>query len=64
LYFLDLKIGDVAFDILYAGDTSVIHQTLAERHEILRKIIKPIKGQLELLLPSVGLNENRQPGKS
>lgn len=54
----------MAFDVLYAGDTSVIHHTLAERHEILQKIIKPTKGQFELLLPNVGLNENRQPGKS
>ncbi|KAJ3698473.1 hypothetical protein LUZ61_002178 [Rhynchospora tenuis] len=59
----DRQLCYVAFDVLYAGDTSVIHQTLAERHEILRKIIKPIKGQFELLLPNMGLNENRQPGE-
>uniref|UniRef100_A0A0A9BLA4 DNA ligase IV n=1 Tax=Arundo donax TaxID=35708 RepID=A0A0A9BLA4_ARUDO len=46
----------VAFDILYAGDTSVIHQSLTERHEILQKIVKPLKGHLEILVPTGGLN--------
>ncbi|GJN26520.1 hypothetical protein PR202_gb14455 [Eleusine coracana subsp. coracana] len=43
---------DVAFDILYAGDTSVIHQSLIERHEILKKVVKPAKGRLEVLVPA------------
>ncbi|OEL28408.1 putative DNA ligase 4 [Dichanthelium oligosanthes] len=50
---------DVAFDILYAGDTSVIHQSLTERHEILQKVVKPLKGQLEILIPTGGLNVRR-----
>lgn len=54
---------DVAFDVLYVGDTSVIHQSLKERHELLRKVVKPIKGSLEILVPNGGLNAHRAPGK-
>lgn len=54
---------DVAFDILYVGDTSVIHQSLKERHEILQKVVKPLKGRLEILVPNGGLNAHRPPGK-
>ncbi|TVU15844.1 hypothetical protein EJB05_39385, partial [Eragrostis curvula] len=50
---------DVAFDILYAGDTSVIHQSLTERQEILQKVVKPSKGHLEVLVPTGGLNLRR-----
>ncbi|KAK4775383.1 hypothetical protein SAY86_010318 [Trapa natans] len=53
----------VAFDILYYGDTSVIHQSLKERHELLRKVVKPIKGRLELLVPDGSLNNLRHPGE-
>ncbi|KAG6644099.1 hypothetical protein CIPAW_08G032200 [Carya illinoinensis] len=48
----------VAFDILYVGDTSVIHQSLKERHELLQKVVKPLKGRLEILVPNVGLGLN------
>ncbi|CAK9216066.1 unnamed protein product [Sphagnum troendelagicum] len=55
---------DVVFDILYSGDSSVIHQPLRERQQLLQKSVHPIKGRLELLLPeSGGLNENRPPGE-
>lgn len=54
---------DVAFDILYVGDTSVIHQSLKERHQLLRKFVKPIAGRLEILVPNGGLNAHRPPGK-
>lgn len=54
---------DVAFDVLYVGDTSVIHQSLKERHELLRKVVKPIKGSLEILVPNGGLNAHRATGK-
>ncbi|KAF8670272.1 hypothetical protein HU200_050807 [Digitaria exilis] len=50
---------DVAFDILYAGDTSVIHQSLTERQEILQKVVRPLKGHLEILIPTGGLNARR-----
>ncbi|RLM73698.1 putative DNA ligase 4 [Panicum miliaceum] len=50
---------DVAFDILYAGDTSVIHQSLTERQEILQKVVKPLKCHLEILIPTGGLNVRR-----
>ncbi|GAB4853505.1 hypothetical protein Ancab_017696 [Ancistrocladus abbreviatus] len=53
----------VAFDILYVGDTSVIHQTLKERQELLQKVVKPLKGRLEILLPNDGLNSNRLSGE-
>lgn len=56
----------VAFDILYVGDTSVIHQTLKERQELLRKAVKPVKGHLEILLPNgsdESLNAHRKPGE-
>ncbi|GMH13608.1 hypothetical protein Nepgr_015449 [Nepenthes gracilis] len=46
----------VAFDILYVKDTSVIHQSLKERQELLRKVVKPSKGRLEILVPDGGLN--------
>ncbi|GAB2224918.1 hypothetical protein Drorol1_Dr00005698 [Drosera rotundifolia] len=54
---------DVAFDILYAGDTSVIHQTLKERQEILQKVVKPLKGRFEILVPNGGLNNHRSSGE-
>ncbi|TXG61119.1 hypothetical protein EZV62_012482 [Acer yangbiense] len=50
---------DVAFDILYVRDTSIIHQSLKERHELLRKVVKPLKGRLEILVPNGGLNTHR-----
>ncbi|KAF8033682.1 hypothetical protein BT93_C0069 [Corymbia citriodora subsp. variegata] len=59
----DRQLCYVAFDILYAGDTSVIHQTLKERHELLRKVVKPLKGRLEILVPDDGLNSHRLPGE-
>lgn len=54
---------DVAFDILYVGDTSVIHQSLKERHQLLRKFVKQIPGRLEILVPTGGLNAHRSAGK-
>lgn len=55
---------DIAFDILYFGDTSVIHQSLKERHEILRKVVRPLNGRLEILLPNNGgINSHRPSGK-
>ncbi|KAG4167645.1 hypothetical protein ERO13_A13G208300v2 [Gossypium hirsutum] len=59
----DRQVLYVAFDILYVGDTSVIHQSLKERHEILQKVVKPLKGRLEILVPNGGLNANRPPGE-
>ncbi|XP_050216618.1 DNA ligase 4 [Mercurialis annua] len=53
----------VAFDILYVGDTSVIHQSLRERQDLLRKFVRPIKGRLEILVPDGGLNDHRLPGE-
>ncbi|XP_059637506.1 DNA ligase 4 [Cornus florida] len=52
----------VAFDILYVGDTSVIHQSLKERHQLLRKVVKPIRGRLEILVPNGGLNAHCPSG--
>lgn len=43
---------DVAFDILYVGDTSVIHQSLVERHDLLQRIVKPVMGRLQILIPN------------
>ena len=45
------------------GDTSVIHQSLAERHALLQKVVQPLKGRLEVLVPNGGLNNSRLPGK-
>ncbi|KAM7512669.1 hypothetical protein LguiB_011544 [Lonicera macranthoides] len=59
----DRQLCYVAFDILYDGDTSVIHQSLKERHDLLRKVVKPIKGRLEILVPNGGLNAHRPPGE-
>ncbi|XP_052622142.1 DNA ligase 4 [Lactuca sativa] len=53
----------VAFDILYDGDTSVIHQSLKERHQLLKKVVKPIKGSLEILVPDGGLNAHTTAGE-
>ncbi|XP_038984742.1 DNA ligase 4 isoform X3 [Phoenix dactylifera] len=55
----DRQLCYVAFDILYVGDTSVIHQSLTERHDLLRKVVKPLKGRLEILTPNGGLNDRR-----
>ncbi|PON55993.1 DNA ligase, ATP-dependent [Parasponia andersonii] len=59
----DRQLCYVAFDILYVGDTSVIHQSLKERHELLQSIVKPLKGRLEILVPNGGLNTHRPPGE-
>ncbi|XP_028751412.1 DNA ligase 4 isoform X2 [Neltuma alba] len=59
----DRQLCYVAFDILYVGDTSVIHQTLKERHELLCKVVKPLKGSLEILIPNGGLNSNCPSGE-
>ncbi|XP_010483218.1 PREDICTED: DNA ligase 4-like isoform X2 [Camelina sativa] len=53
----------VAFDVLYVGDTSVIHQSLKERHELLKKVVRPLKGRLEVLVPEGGLNVHRPSGE-
>ncbi|ONI27219.1 hypothetical protein PRUPE_1G074600 [Prunus persica] len=58
----DRQLCYVAFDILYVGDTSVIHQSLKERHELLQKVVKPLKGRLEILVPNGGLNTHRSEG--
>ncbi|GAV59686.1 DNA_ligase_A_M domain-containing protein/DNA_ligase_A_N domain-containing protein/DNA_ligase_A_C domain-containing protein/PTCB-BRCT domain-containing protein [Cephalotus follicularis] len=60
----DRQLCYVAFDILYLGDTSVIHQSLKERHELLQKIVKPLKGRLEILVPNGGRNTHRPPGET
>ncbi|CAK9179015.1 unnamed protein product, partial [Ilex paraguariensis] len=44
-------------------DTSVIHQSLKERHELLHKVVRPIKGRLEILVPNGGLNAHRPSGE-
>lgn len=59
----DRQLCYVAFDILYVGDTSVIHQSLKERHELLRKAVKPLKGRLEILVPTGGLNAHCPSGE-
>lgn len=59
----DRQLCYVAFDILYDGDTSVIHQSLKERHELLRKVVNPLKGRLEILVPNGGLNAHRPSGE-
>ncbi|KAI3974480.1 hypothetical protein MKX01_017973 [Papaver californicum] len=59
----DRQLCYVAFDILYVGDTSVIHQSLKERHELLRKVVKPLKGRLEILVPDGGINAHRSSGE-
>ena len=55
---------DVAFDILYVGDTSVIHESLKERQELLQKVVKPLTGRLEILVPNGGLNTRRSSGNT
>ncbi|KAK8466015.1 hypothetical protein PHAVU_009G235800 [Phaseolus vulgaris] len=59
----DRQLCYVAFDILYFGDTSVIHQTLKERHEILCKVVRPMKGRLEILVPNAGINSHLTSGE-
>ncbi|XP_009359940.2 DNA ligase 4 isoform X2 [Pyrus x bretschneideri] len=59
----DRQLCYVAFDILYVGDTSVIHQSLKERHELLQKVVNPLKGCLEILVPNRGLNAHRNEGE-
>lgn len=55
---------DVAFDILYVGDTSVIHESLKERHKLLQNVVKPLTGRLEILVPNGGLNTHHSSGNS
>ncbi|KAG1326863.1 DNA ligase 4 [Cocos nucifera] len=55
---------DILFDMLHnVRDTSVIHQSLTERHDLLRKVVKPLKGRLEILTPNGGLNDRRLQGE-
>lgn len=54
----DRQLCYVAFDVLYVGDTSVIHQSLNERHQLLQKVVRPLKGRLEILVPNAGLGLN------
>ncbi|KAL5141132.1 DNA ligase 4 [Glycine soja] len=42
---------------------SVIHQTLKEQHEILGKIVRPVKGRLEILVPNAGINSYISSGE-
>nr|CAD1840284.1 unnamed protein product [Ananas comosus var. bracteatus] len=44
-------------------DNCVIHQSLAERQELLQKVVKPLKGQLDILIPNGGLNDHRPQGE-
>ncbi|KAG2398581.1 DNA ligase [Vigna angularis] len=44
-------------------DTSVIHQSLKERHEILCKVVRPMKGRLEVLVPNAGINSHLTSGE-
>ncbi|KZV30732.1 DNA ligase 4-like [Dorcoceras hygrometricum] len=60
---LHLNAPNVAFDILYVGDTSVIHQSLKERHQHLKKIVKHIAGRMEILVPNGGLNAHCPTGE-
>lgn len=50
----DLQICYVAFDILYDGDSSVIHRPLRERQRLLQNAIRPLSGRLEVLIPAAG----------
>ncbi|KAI3443409.1 hypothetical protein Pfo_000074 [Paulownia fortunei] len=59
----DRQLCYVAFDILYVGDTSVIHQSLKERHQLLRQVVKPVAGRLEILVPNGSLNAHRPAGE-
>ncbi|KAL3644155.1 hypothetical protein CASFOL_012087 [Castilleja foliolosa] len=43
--------------------TSVIHQSLKERHQLLRQVVKPVAGRLEILVPNGGLNAHRPAGE-
>eukprot|EP00252_Welwitschia_mirabilis_P019931 TRINITY_DN4748_c0_g2_i1.p1 TRINITY_DN4748_c0_g2~~TRINITY_DN4748_c0_g2_i1.p1 ORF type:complete len:1164 (+),score=257.65 TRINITY_DN4748_c0_g2_i1:141-3632(+) len=54
----------VVFDILYANDTSVIHKALHERLKILKELVNPVKGRLEILLPQDGIDACRRAGQS
>jgi DNA ligase-4 len=36
---------------------------LKERHELLKKVVKPLKGRLEVLVPEGGLNVHRPSGE-
>jgi len=59
-----IRLSDVAFDILYYGDGSVIHRPLRERQRLLQSSIRPLSGRLELLIPEAGgLNSKRAAGK-
>lgn len=40
----------------------MIHQSLMERHSLLQKVVKPVKGRLEILVPDGGINDHRPPG--
>lgn len=42
----------------------MIHQSLKERHELLRKVVKPIKGRLEILVPNGSPNVHCPSGNN
>jgi hypothetical protein len=59
---LDWSQTDIIFDILYHEDRSLIHLPLRERHEILKKVVTPLKHRIEVLVPDAELN--REPGEA
>lgn len=58
---IDQQLCFVAFDILYSGDCSVTHQGLSERQALLKQVVQPLRGSLELLLPGSGGGQQDQP---
>jgi hypothetical protein len=59
---LTVSCTDIIFDILYHEDRSLIHLPLRERHEILKKVVTPLKHRIEVLVPDAELN--REPGEA
>ncbi|MCO5600365.1 hypothetical protein L7F22_054476 [Adiantum nelumboides] len=55
----DEQLCYVAFDILYAGDGGTIDQPLRERQSLLKQVVDPLKGSLELVLPGHGSSPDK-----
>ncbi|MCO5598394.1 hypothetical protein L7F22_052489 [Adiantum nelumboides] len=55
----DEQLCYVAFDILFAGDGGTIDQPLHERQSLLKQVVDPLKGSLELVLPGHGSSPDK-----
>ncbi|KAL0374698.1 UNVERIFIED_CONTAM: DNA ligase 4 [Sesamum radiatum] len=63
MVFLNETRGQMLHLTFFMLEIPVIHQSLKERHQLLQKVVKPVAGRLEILVPNGGLNAHRPAGE-